>query len=83
MIFFQLSVNFLCISYILSEHNFRWVFFTRFLMQQGVATVVGFLEYWLGDMVVLPSCWQPEKAVAVILLPLLLSAAILYVFILL
>ena len=52
-------------------------------MQQGVATVVGFLEYWLGDMVVLPSCWQPEKAVAVILLPLLLSAAILYVFILL
>lgn len=49
-------------------------------MQQGVATVVGFLEYWLGDMVVLPACWQPEKAVAVILLPLLLSAAILYVF---
>ena len=46
-------------------------------MQQGVATVVGFLEYWLGDMVYLPGCWSPEKAVAVILLPLLLSAAIL------
>jgi len=61
----------------LSEHDFRWVFFTRFLMQQGVATVVGFLEYWLGDMVALPGCWAPEKAVAVILLPLLLSAAVL------
>ena len=46
-------------------------------MQQGVATVVGFLEYWLGDMVVLPGCWMPEKAVAIILLPLLLSAAVL------
>jgi len=46
-------------------------------MQQGVATVVGFLEYWLGDMVALPGCWAPEKAVAVILLPLLLSAAVL------
>lgn len=60
----------------LKEHDFRWVFFTRFLMQQGVATVVGFLEYWLGDMVELPGCWSPEKAVAVILLPLLLSAAV-------
>jgi len=60
----------------LKEHDFRWVFLTRFLMQQGVATVVGFLEYWLGDMVNLPNCWQPEKAVAVVLLPLLLSAAI-------
>nr|XP_047122666.1 uncharacterized protein LOC100204497 isoform X2 [Hydra vulgaris] len=60
----------------LREHDFRWVFLTRFLMQQGVATVVGFLEYWLGDMVELPACWTPEKAVAVILLPLLLSAAI-------
>ena len=46
-------------------------------MQQGVATVVGFLEYWLGDMVRLPGCWSPEKAVAIILLPLLLSAAVL------
>jgi len=60
----------------LKEHDFRWVFFTRFLMQQGVATVVGFLEYWLGDMVLLPGCWTPEKAVAIILLPLLLSAAV-------
>lgn len=60
----------------LKEHDFRWVFLTRFLMQQGVATVVGFLEYWLGDMVLLPDCWSPEKAVAIVLLPLLLSAAV-------
>ena len=70
-----LSIYLVCILF--SEHDFRWVFFTRFLMQQGVATVVGFLEYWLGDMVQLPGCWSPEKAVAVILLPLLLSAAVL------
>merc|ERR1712150_181261 len=44
--------------------------------QQGIATVVGFLEFWLGDMVVLPNCWGPERAVAVILLPLLVSASI-------
>lgn len=25
----------------ISEHDFRWVFITRFLMQQGVSTVTG------------------------------------------
>eukprot|EP00795_Rhopilema_esculentum_P002204 gene2204-17806_t len=59
------------------EHDFRWVFITRFLMQQGLSTVTGFLEFWLGDMVYLPNCWQPENAIAIILLPLLLAAAIL------
>jgi len=60
----------------LKEHDFRWVFITRFLMQQGLSTVTGFLEFWLGDMVYLPNCWQPENAIAIILLPLLFSAAI-------
>ncbi|XP_065067004.1 uncharacterized protein LOC135692684 [Rhopilema esculentum] len=60
----------------LREHDFRWVFITRFLMQQGLSTVTGFLEFWLGDMVYLPNCWQPENAIAIILLPLLLAAAI-------
>ncbi|XP_059160361.1 uncharacterized protein LOC131943967 [Physella acuta] len=41
----------------LKDHDFRWVFITRFLMQQGVATITGFLEYWLNDMVALPYCW--------------------------
>ena len=59
----------------LKDSDFRWVFLTRFLMQQGVATVTGFLEFWLSDMVRLPHCWSPERSVAIILLPLLLAAA--------
>lgn len=60
----------------LREHDFRWVFLTRFLMQQGVSTVTGFLEYWLADMVQLPNCWSPEKSVAILLMPLLGTAAL-------
>ncbi|KAK6187671.1 hypothetical protein SNE40_005647 [Patella caerulea] len=59
----------------LKEHDFRWVFLTRFLMQQGVSTITGFLEYWLGDMVQLPNCWTASTSVAVMLLPLLFAAA--------
>ncbi|KAH9495320.1 hypothetical protein Btru_018870 [Bulinus truncatus] len=59
----------------LKEHDFRWVFITRFLMQQGVATITGFLEYWLNDMVPLPNCWTAATSVALLLLPLLFAAA--------
>ncbi|KAK7113209.1 uncharacterized protein [Littorina saxatilis] len=59
----------------LKEHDFRWVFITRFLMQQGVATITGFLEYWLDDMMQLPRCWTAATSVALLLLPLLFSAA--------
>nr|KAG5690887.1 hypothetical protein BaRGS_028919 [Batillaria attramentaria] len=58
------------------EHDFRWVFITRFLMQQGVATITGFLEYWLDDMIQLPRCWTAATSVALMLLPLLFSAAL-------
>lgn len=58
------------------EHDFRWVFFTRFLMQQGVSTVTGFLEYWLSDMIELPDCWNAGRGVAIMLLPMLFAAAI-------
>lgn len=60
----------------LKEHDFRWVFITRFLMQQGVSTITGFLEYWVSDMIQLPFCWNAARTVAFILLPLLFSAAI-------
>ncbi|KAK7475406.1 hypothetical protein BaRGS_00033356, partial [Batillaria attramentaria] len=60
----------------LKEHDFRWVFITRFLMQQGVATITGFLEYWLDDMIQLPRCWTAATSVALMLLPLLFSAAL-------
>ncbi|KAL4240881.1 hypothetical protein ACF0H5_001664 [Mactra antiquata] len=59
----------------LKEHDFRWVFITRFLMQQGVSTVTGFLEYWLHDMVYLPNCWTAATCVAIMLLPMLFAAA--------
>ncbi|XP_046584723.1 uncharacterized protein LOC124291706 isoform X1 [Haliotis rubra] len=59
----------------LKEHDFRWVFITRFLMQQGVATVTGFLEYWLGDMIPLPNCWTAATSVSLMLLPMLFAAA--------
>uniref|UniRef100_A0A1I8FYN8 MFS domain-containing protein n=1 Tax=Macrostomum lignano TaxID=282301 RepID=A0A1I8FYN8_9PLAT len=58
------------------KHDFRWVFITRFLMQQGLSTIVGFLEYWLGDMVNLPHCWNPAKGVSLLLIPLLCTAAL-------
>ncbi|CAG2244177.1 unnamed protein product [Mytilus edulis] len=60
----------------LKEHDFRWVFITRFLMQQGVSTVTGFLEYWVSDMIQLPFCWNAARTVAFILLPLLFSASV-------
>ncbi|PAA85738.1 hypothetical protein BOX15_Mlig006496g2 [Macrostomum lignano] len=60
----------------LLEHDFRWVFITRFLMQQGLSTTVGFLEYWLIDMVNLPQCWNPAKGVSLLLIPLLCTAAL-------
>ncbi|XP_074648625.1 uncharacterized protein LOC141904075 [Tubulanus polymorphus] len=60
----------------LKEHDFRWVFITRLLMQQGVSTVVAFLEFWLADMVYIPHCWGAARAVALVLLPMLITAAI-------
>ena len=39
-----------------------------------------FLEYWVSDMIQLPFCWNAARTVAFILLPLLFSAAIGYVY---
>ncbi|XP_062519312.1 uncharacterized protein LOC134194396 [Corticium candelabrum] len=60
----------------LKDYNFRWVFITRFLMQMGVSTVLGFLQYWLADMVDLPNCMCAESAVSMAMLPLLIGAAL-------
>lgn len=35
----------------LSDHDFRWVFLTRFLMVMGTFTVQQFLQYYMGDVV--------------------------------
>ena len=37
-----------------------------------------FLEYWLDDMIQLPRCWTAATSVALLLLPLLISAACRY-----
>ncbi|KAF1742777.1 hypothetical protein MXB_1948 [Myxobolus squamalis] len=58
------------------NYNFRWVFITRFMMQQGVSTVTAFLEYWIDDMVHIPNCWSSEAGLTFILLPMLLTSAL-------
>eukprot|EP00045_Choanoeca_perplexa_P009027 m.85299 g.85299 ORF g.85299 m.85299 type:complete len:535 (+) comp14720_c0_seq1:119-1723(+) len=60
----------------LKDHDFRWVFFTRFLMQQGLATVMFFLEFYFHDQVPLPNGMRAESAVSYALIPLFLCAAI-------
>jgi len=35
----------------LGDHDFRWVFVTRFLMVMGTFTVQQFLQYYMGDVV--------------------------------
>jgi MFS family permease len=60
----------------LKNYNFRWVFITRFLMQMGLSTVLGFLQYWMADMVHLPKCMCPETAVSMAMIPLLTGAAV-------
>eukprot|EP00049_Salpingoeca_infusionum_P015215 m.292347 g.292347 ORF g.292347 m.292347 type:complete len:560 (-) comp15838_c2_seq1:28-1707(-) len=60
----------------LGHHDFRWVFLTRFLMQQGMATVMFFLQLYFHDMVPLPEGMRAEEAVSYALLPLLVSAAL-------
>lgn len=35
----------------LKDHDFRWVFFTRFLMVMGVYSVQPFLQFYMGDVI--------------------------------
>lgn len=42
---------------------------------------MSFLEYWLADMIQIPFCWAPEKAISLLLIPLLFSSAILLFFV--
>jgi len=57
-----------------SEADFRWVFATRLLVQQGVFTVQEFLQYYLKDAVYLPPGLQAESAVSVIMAPLVVMS---------
>ena len=56
--------------------DFRWVFFTRLLVQQGVFTVQEFLQYYLKDAVVLPPGMRVESAVSIIMAPLVIMSIV-------
>ncbi|XP_065832684.1 uncharacterized protein [Oscarella lobularis] len=55
----------------LKDHDFRWVFITRFLMQMGVYTVLMYIYYWISDVVILSGCMKPERATGLAMLPLM------------
>jgi len=55
------------------NHDFFWVFFTRFLFNQGTSTVSWFLEYFLRDVVELNGM-SAETAVSMAFLPMLVAA---------
>ncbi|XP_065832679.1 uncharacterized protein [Oscarella lobularis] len=60
----------------LKNHNFRWVFLTRFFMQMGLSTIIGYLYYLFVDVIDLPKCMSPERATGFSLLPLLVVGGI-------
>jgi len=58
----------------LRDHDFFWVFVTRFLMQQGVYTVQEFLQFFMADAVALPVGMAAETAVSLTMLALMAAA---------
>lgn len=65
------------------SHDFRILFFTRFLMQMGILTVQEYLQYYLQDAIgpvfsvggaVLAV--SPQKAVSILFLPVLMGAIV-------
>jgi MFS family permease len=64
----------------LRDHDFRWVFWTRFLWVMGTFTVQEFLQYYMRDVVRVftflgqPAASNPEAAVSVFGAALLLGA---------
>jgi len=75
-----------CRSFIrpMMSHDFRVVFFTRFLMQMGIFTVQEYLQYYLedairpvgftlGDVVITTS---PQRATSLLFLPIILGALV-------
>lgn len=64
------------------SHDFRILFFTRFLMQMGILTVQEYLQYYLQDAITVFSIGgavlaeSPQKAVSILFLPVLIGAII-------
>lgn len=56
------------------HHDFRWVFCTRLLIQQGVYTVQEFLLYYMQDMVVRPEGTSASQAVGLAMMLLTAGA---------
>jgi len=66
----------------LRDHDFRWVFWTRFLIVMGTYTVQEFLQYYMRDVVIdfrffgTLLATNAESAVSFFVLPLLFGAII-------
>lgn len=61
-----------------TERTEIYVIIQLLLLHSGTVFCFRFLEYWLDDMVQLPYCWTAATSVALMLLPLLFSAAVRY-----
>eukprot|EP00117_Sycon_ciliatum_P041258 scpid50511/ scgid30213/ len=74
----QMSIKDLLWGYVspFKSSDFRWVFITRFLLQMGLASSVGFLEYWLDDVVRLPACMSAMRAVSLLFIPFMVAGAV-------
>ena len=54
-------------------HDFKYVFFTRLLVQMGVFTVQEYLNYFVGDILLLPG-YTASKETAILFIPIGISA---------
>ena len=62
---------------LIRSHDFRWVFFMRFVFQLGLYTVQEYLQFWLSNCIDLPDgIDSAETAVSICALPMLITAVI-------
>ncbi|RKO97007.1 hypothetical protein CXG81DRAFT_12866 [Caulochytrium protostelioides] len=62
------------VASLVHHRDFRLVFLSRFFFQMGIATVQGFLQYFVSDCLV--TDLPPTVAVSVVMLPLLVLSPI-------
>jgi len=61
---------------VFENKDFKWVFLTRLLVQQGIFTVQEFLQFYLKDAIPLPVVVTPESTVSVVMAPLVTMSII-------
>lgn len=58
------------------DHDFRWVFISRLLIQMGIYTVQEYLLFYIKFAVNLPEGIDPHSALSAMMLPLLFMALV-------